>query len=61
MVHDIHLNTWENTSLYGVLRFVLEAADNAPVHLCKVYRFQCSFCIDDKTVDTLRTILKKLG
>lgn len=61
MVQDIHLTTWENTSLYGVLRFVLEAADKAPVHLCKVYRFQCSFCIDDKTVDTLRTILEKLG
>lgn len=61
MVHDIRLTTWQNTSLCGILKFLLEAADNAPVHLCKVYRFQCSFCIDAKTVDTLRTILEKLG
>lgn len=61
MVNDIHLTTWQNTSLCGVLKFLLEAADNAPVHLCKVYRLHCSLCFDDETEDTLRTILEKLG
>ena len=61
MVNDIHLSSWENAILDSVLRDILDAADNAPVHLRKVYRLQCSICFDDETEDTLRTILEKLG
>lgn len=61
MVNDIHLTSWENAVLDSVLRDILDAADNAPVHLRKVYRLQCSICFDDETEDTIRTILEKLG
>lgn len=61
MVNDIHLTSWENAVLDGILRDILDAADNAPVHLRKVYRLHCSLCFDDETEDTLRTILEKLG
>lgn len=61
MVNDIHLTSWENAVLDSVLRDILNAADNAPVHLRKVYRLKCSLCFDDVTEDTLRTILEKLG
>lgn len=61
MVNDIHLTSWENAVLDSVLRDILDAADNAPMHLRKVYRLQCSICFDDETEDTLRTILEKLG
>lgn len=61
MVNDIHLTYWENAVLDSVLRDILDAADNAPVHLRKVYRLQCSICFDDETEDTIRTILEKLG
>ena len=61
MVNDIHLTSWENAVLDSVLRDILDAADNAPMHLRKVYRLKCSICFDDETEDTLRTILEKLG
>ena len=61
MVNDIHLTSWENAVLDSVLRDILDAADNAPVHLRKVFRLKCSICFDDETEDTLRTILEKLG
>lgn len=61
MVNDIHLTSWENAVLDGVLRDILDAADNAPAHLKKVYRLQCSICFDNDMEDTLRTILEKLG
>ena len=61
MINDIRLTSWENAVLDGVLRDILDAADNAPVHLKKVYRLHCSLCFDDETEDTLRKILEKLG
>lgn len=61
MVNDIHLTSWENAVLDSVLRDILDAADNAPVHLRKVFRLKCSICFDDETEDTLRKILEKLG
>ena len=61
MVNDIHLTSWENAVLDSLLRDILDAADNAPVHLRKIYRLQCSICFDDETEDTLREILEKLG
>lgn len=61
MVNDIHLTSWENAVLDGVLRDILDAADNAPAHFRKVYRLQCSICFDNDMEDTIRTILEKLG
>lgn len=61
MVNDIHLTSWENAVLDGVLRDILDAADNATVHFKKIYRLHCSLCFDDETEDTLRKILEKLG
>lgn len=48
MVNDIHLTSWENAVLDGVLRDILDAADNAPVLLKKSIVFNVLFVLMTK-------------